>query len=130
MLLIVPSLVILSKTRTLYGALTPDDYTEDQRAKRVAAALSANGLPTNEDLHNAFLRPLLQIAPQLSALVECLGSIDGLTFGLSGAGPAFYVLRPDRRQRAAIEEICSGHGGQMTLIRTAIRTRPLQVSAS
>jgi 4-diphosphocytidyl-2-C-methyl-D-erythritol kinase len=129
MLLIVPGLAIPAKTRTLYSALTPDDYTEDQRAKRVAAAMSANGLPANEDLHNAFLRPLLQISPQLWALVECLGSIDGLTFGLSGAGPAFYVLRPNRTQRAAIEGICSGHGGQMTLIRTAIRTRPLQVSA-
>ena len=127
-LLIVPRLSIPEKTRTLYGALTPDDFTERQHAHRVAAAMSAGRMPANEDLHNAFLRPLLRIAAPLSRLVEDLLSVRKLTFGLSGAGPTFYVLSPDDAQRAAIEEICVVQCDNTTLIQTAIRTRPLHVS--
>jgi 4-diphosphocytidyl-2-C-methyl-D-erythritol kinase len=90
--LVVPPLHIPAKTGRLYGLLGPDDFTDGRRVERAAEAILAGNLPDPSLLHNAFARPLYELAPELTSVARTLEDAGASHVALSGAGPAHYVL--------------------------------------
>lgn len=84
------------KTARLFGALTPDDFTDGADVRRQAARI-LDGDPIDLDLlGNGFSRALLGLAPELVDIRRVMADVCGQPVALSGAGPTHYVVEPDR----------------------------------
>jgi 4-diphosphocytidyl-2-C-methyl-D-erythritol kinase len=88
--LFVADLELEDKTRRMYGALSPADFT-DGHTSHVAAESVRRGLPLSEtDLQNAFDRHVGQMAPQVaSAMALCRE--ENLGVFAAGSGPGFFT---------------------------------------
>jgi 4-diphosphocytidyl-2-C-methyl-D-erythritol kinase len=91
-ILIVPDLTIPDKTKTLYGMLEASDFSDGNRIGRGIRSLAKREVPDRQVLANAFERPLYSLMPALKDLRQILETVDCLAVGLSGAGPAHYVV--------------------------------------
>ncbi|HWO72324.1 MAG TPA: 4-(cytidine 5'-diphospho)-2-C-methyl-D-erythritol kinase [Dehalococcoidia bacterium] len=81
------------KTRRMYAALTPADYSDGRRA-HVAAECVRRGLPITEaEMANAFDRHIGEVAPPLAG-ARALCKDAGLAVFACGSGPAFFTLLP------------------------------------
>ena len=102
--IVVPTHDVLDKTKRLYAALEPTDFSSGQLTALAAHRLRQH-LPLIEDhLTNAFSRPARVIFPGLSFVWTKAEALCGRRFFLSGAGPALFALaadRPDARRQAA-----------------------------
>jgi 4-diphosphocytidyl-2-C-methyl-D-erythritol kinase len=78
------------KTRRMYAALNPSDFTNGHKAQ-VTAESVRRGLPLSEsDMQNAFDRHIEQIAPQMaSAMALCRD--ENLGVFAAGSGPGFFT---------------------------------------
>ena len=78
------------KTRRMYAALEPVDFTDGHEA-RVAAESIRRGLPLSEtDMHNAFDARVGELAPQVaSAMALCREERIGVF--AAGSGPGFFT---------------------------------------
>jgi 4-diphosphocytidyl-2-C-methyl-D-erythritol kinase len=97
---------ILDKTKRLYAALEPADFSSGELTLLAADRLRQH-LPLAEDqLTNAFSRAARAIFPGHSELWSEVEAICGRRFFLSGAGPALFALAADRadahRQQARL----------------------------
>jgi 4-diphosphocytidyl-2-C-methyl-D-erythritol kinase len=93
---VVPPHDVLDKTRRLYTALEPTDFSSG-KATALAADRLRQHLPLVEDqLTNAFSRAARGIFPGLSPLWSKVEAMCGRRFFLSGAGPALFALAADR----------------------------------
>ncbi len=99
--LVVPELTLAHKTRQLYAALSPADYSDGMATLRQAERLRLGQNLDPQLVRNAFLRPLLTF----EAVRRTLDAF--LTAGArwawpSGAGPTVFTWSP---QRAAAEQL-------------------------
>lgn len=91
LLIVTPDVKIPDKTATMYGALTPADFSDGTQVAGAVRRLRAGQLPAPADLHNAFARPLYELVPALARLPKIFCD-HGATFAaLSGAGPSHYT---------------------------------------
>jgi 4-diphosphocytidyl-2-C-methyl-D-erythritol kinase len=109
LVIVVPPHDVLDKTKRLYAALEPTDFSSGE-ATELAAQRLRQHLPLIEDhLTNAFSRPARVIFPGLSPLWTKAEAICGRRFFLSGAGPALFALAADRadarRQEAKLARL-------------------------
>jgi 4-diphosphocytidyl-2-C-methyl-D-erythritol kinase len=96
LVLVVPAHDVLDKTRRLYLALEPADFTSGAVTGRAAERL-VHGEPLEEaELVNAFTRAARGVFPGLAETWDQAESICGRKFFLSGAGPALFALAEDR----------------------------------
>ena len=87
---------VLDKTKRLYAALEPSDFSNGEIAELAAQRLRQH-LPVIEDhLTNAFSRAARTIFPGLASTWAHVEAICGRHFFLSGAGPALFALARDR----------------------------------
>jgi 4-diphosphocytidyl-2-C-methyl-D-erythritol kinase len=104
LVIVVPPHDVVDKTKRLYAALEPGDFSDGQVSNAAAERLRQH-LPVVEDhLTNAFSRPARVIFPGLSSSWSQVEAICGRRFFLSGAGPALFALavdRADARQQQA-----------------------------
>lgn len=108
LLIVTPHLAIENKTATMYGALTPADFSDGARVADVARRLRAGQLPDPRDLHNAFTRPLYAIAPDLARLPRIICDHGAKFAALSGAGPSHYTwFRTSVAARSAAGQMAS-----------------------
>jgi 4-diphosphocytidyl-2-C-methyl-D-erythritol kinase len=109
LIVVVPSHDVLDKTRVLYQALRPSDYSAGDATARAVAGVRKRLPLAAADLTNAFTRAAREIFPGLStSWAEC-ERVCGRGFYLSGAGPALFSLASDRtdarRQVATLARI-------------------------
>lgn len=96
LVIVVPPHDVLDKTRRLYAALEPTDFSSGEVTELAAQRLRQH-LPLIEDhLTNAFVRAARGIFPGLSHVWSQAEAICGRRFFLSGAGPALFALAADR----------------------------------
>ncbi len=81
---------LADKTRRMYGLMSPVDFTDGEKTSN-ASDLAAHGLPLREgDLHNAFDRHVVEVAPQVaSAMALCRA--EKLAVFAAGSGPGFFT---------------------------------------
>jgi 4-diphosphocytidyl-2-C-methyl-D-erythritol kinase len=106
---LVPPHDVLDKTKQLYAALEPADFSSGEVTALAADRLRRH-LPLVEDhLINAFSRAARALFPGLSALWTDVEAICGRRFFLSGAGPALFAFATDRadarRQQARLSRL-------------------------
>ena len=107
LVLVVPAHTLSDKTRRLYGALRPGDFSSGS-ATRSAAERLRQGLPLREsDLGNVFERAAREVFPGLSEVWAAAERRAQRRFCLSGAGPALFALAADhadaRRQVSQLQ---------------------------
>lgn len=99
-----PPLVIPRKTATLYGALTPADFSKGDRVLRQAALLRSTGFVDAHLLENAFCGPLYRLAPALERIPLAFERAGAPFAALSGAGPSHYTAVDNERTAAEIAD--------------------------
>ena len=129
-LLMVPTIDIPEKTTSLYSLIRPEDYSDGNQANETRELLAGNRLPGIRNLRNAFSRPLASIEPRILDLHRALSSSGCDAFGLSGAGPAHFVLEPERCVPGLRDALAQQFGNWLTLIPTRTRLAPLRVTQS
>jgi len=119
LLLVAPGGTIFRKTPTLYGALTPDDYSNGEQTRRLAdsAALTAATL-TSDSCRNVFTRAALEIFPGLNDVWERVAAATEFPPCLSGAGPAFFCMPSDETEQTKVAAALQNTEATAYLIRT------------
>ena len=118
LILVVPAHDILDKTRRLYGALQPGDFSSGELTQLAADRLSAHLAIRDADLTNVFTRAAREVFPGLADVWTEVERVAQRRFHLSGAGPAIFALANDRRD--AQRQVAALSQRQITA--TAIRT--------
>jgi 4-diphosphocytidyl-2-C-methyl-D-erythritol kinase len=126
-MLIVPDINIPQKTSTLYSRVRPADYSDGSQVAEVGRLLTNNQAPDCQRLGNAFTRPLSEIEPRILELQRVISELGVESFGLSGAGPAHYVLSPGDRAVEIQEALVDTFGNWLTCVQTQTRIHPLHV---
>ncbi len=90
--LLLPPATIARKTQTLYSLIGSADLTDGARTERGRGAVERGDLPTLTSLANAFSQPLARLVPESQNVLDTLPEHGVDRFGLSGAGPAHYVI--------------------------------------
>lgn len=103
--LVVPRVAIPEKTRTLYGSLQPEDFSNDDLARQTVAEIAAGQLPRPASLRNAFLRPLSVIAPVIPQVIATMHESGCHYVALTGAGPGLYTLCADHDEAHALLDV-------------------------
>lgn len=124
-LLIVPLIDIPHKTSTLYGLVDRSDYSTGGRIDRVMDTLKQGCVPTAADLGNAFSRPLSALVPSIAGVQSALFESGCRSFGLSGAGPAHYVLTDPDSEHALAAMMRARFGEWIRVASTRTRDRAL-----
>ncbi len=119
LLLVIPANSIRRKTPTLYGALALEDYTDGTHTRELcySSALS-RGTITSETCRNVFTKAALEIFPGLGDVWERTEQITKHPPCLSGAGPAFFCMPSDERERDAVAKSLRDTGAMTYLART------------
>jgi 4-diphosphocytidyl-2-C-methyl-D-erythritol kinase len=106
LVIVVPPHGLLDKTRRLYAALEPADFSTGEITRRGAEVLRRRERLDDTHLVNGFERAARVVFPGLSAAWAESERVCGRRFCLSGAGPALFALASDRadalRQRGRL----------------------------
>lgn len=86
-----PPVEIPRKTATLYGALTPADFSSGERVRQQGSLLHSARALDPSLLDNAFLAPLYRLQPALKRVSDTFRRAGAPFVALSGAGPTHYT---------------------------------------
>lgn len=128
--LLLPRSSIAEKTRTLYSMIVPGDFSDGSRSERVRQATENHVIPAMPDLANAFSRPLSTLVPDVRTLTDALSRCSTVRFGLSGAGPAHYVIGKDACEALSAYQLENRRLDLFETIQTRTRLTPLVVQQS
>jgi 4-diphosphocytidyl-2-C-methyl-D-erythritol kinase len=82
------------KTARMFGALTPDDFSEGDVTLGVREAVMAGSVLTDGELSNVFERVTSQMQPETELAMDALRA-SRMAPHLAGAGPSFFLLCPE-----------------------------------
>jgi 4-diphosphocytidyl-2-C-methyl-D-erythritol kinase len=118
LVLLVPPFHLTEKTRRVYSALTPADFTDGARTEALLRRLH-QGLPiADADLYNAFQRVAYAVFEELNVYRDALLAAGARRVHLAGSGPALFVLGPDEGAARAVHERLNPPGEQALVVRT------------
>jgi 4-diphosphocytidyl-2-C-methyl-D-erythritol kinase len=112
LVLLVPPFHLPEKTRRMYDALTPADFTDGSRTEALLGRLR-QGLPiVDEGLYNVFQRAAYEVFEGLGAYRDALIAAGARRVHLAGSGPALFALGPDEAAAQAMHDRLRRPGGQ------------------
>ncbi|HYI24830.1 MAG TPA: hypothetical protein VD767_05415 [Thermomicrobiales bacterium] len=117
-LLVVPDVAIPAKTATLYSLLESDDFSDGSMVSETARLLAGGCVPPRQNLENAFCRALASLDERIPALQNHLDRLE-VTWALSGAGPAHYVVASPDRLDDVQADLLDRSGTWVALFRTS-----------
>jgi 4-diphosphocytidyl-2-C-methyl-D-erythritol kinase len=118
LVLLVPPFRLPEKTRRMYAALTPGDFSDGARTEALRRRLN-RGLPiADAELYNAFERAAFEVFQGLDAYRDALLAAGARRVHLAGSGPALFALGPDEDGARAIYDRLRSPGGQALVVRT------------
>jgi 4-diphosphocytidyl-2-C-methyl-D-erythritol kinase len=118
LVLLAPPFHLPEKTRRMYDALTPADFSDGSRTEALLRRLQ-RGLPiVDSDLHNAFERAAYELFEGLDVYRDALLAAGARRAHLAGSGPALFALGLDEAAARAIRDRLQPPGGQALLVRT------------
>jgi 4-diphosphocytidyl-2-C-methyl-D-erythritol kinase len=125
-LLVVPREALAAKTATMYRELKPTDFTTGQRVTDIASSFLRSGIALGTgEVVNAFSRPLVTLLPRVGQLQDALRNLGDFPYGLSGAGPAHFVLAPKEVHPEIEDSLTAEFGDWLGFHSTVTRTRPI-----
>jgi 4-diphosphocytidyl-2-C-methyl-D-erythritol kinase len=96
-----PPSAVPDKTRALYAALGPTDWTDGRRTSAFAERRRSDRSIVAEMLPNAFDRAADETYPGFAELRRRLSAAAGVPMRLTGAGPTLYALFASRHKAAS-----------------------------
>jgi 4-diphosphocytidyl-2C-methyl-D-erythritol kinase len=114
------------KTRRMYAALTPADFSDGARTEACVAAIREGRPPGDDDLSNAFERVAYGLFEGLDAYREALVAAGAGRVYLAGAGPALFALAADEPSAGEMLSRLRAPGGQAFVARTLTAAESLQ----
>lgn len=82
------------KTARMFGALSPDDYSDGEATFGLREAVEAGRPVGDAELSNVFERVVATMQPETALAIDALAA-QGLAAHLAGAGPSFFLLLQD-----------------------------------
>ena len=119
LVLLVPPHDVLDKTRRLYAALVPSDFSSGDATQHAAERLR-RGQPF--ECVNAFERAAREVFPGLSEAWQDAERRSKRAFHLSGAGPALFAFASDRADAQQIANLLGEGGYAVRTVRHARAT--------
>ena len=92
LLLVVPPLVLPNKTRRMYHALRPRDFSDGSHTRALADHIRGGKAPDDDDLYNAFEGAALESFAGLASYRESLLRAGARRVHLAGSGPALFAV--------------------------------------
>jgi 4-diphosphocytidyl-2-C-methyl-D-erythritol kinase len=96
LVIVVPPHDLVDKTRRLYAAVQPSDFSSGEITEAAAALLRRHASIHDAHLANGFERAARAVFPGLSGVWAEAEHVCRRSFFLSGAGPALFALASDR----------------------------------
>lgn len=118
LVLLVPPFRLPGKTRRMYDALRPADFTDGQRAEALQRRLQRGLSIADADLHNAFERVAYEVFQGLDAYRDALLAAGARRVHLAGSGPTLFALGPKEGTARAVHARLRPPGGQALVVRT------------
>ncbi len=126
LVLLAPPLAFPEKTRRMYAALTPSDFTDGSRTEAFVDGIRAGRPVDGASLHNAFERVAFEAFVGLDRYRDALLAAGARQVYLAGSGPALFALAPDEEAARAVYERLRPPGGQAFLARTLTAAEALR----
>lgn len=129
LVLVCPGGAPADKTRALYRALSPDEWSDGGATRRLADRLRNRAPLGDAILVNGFDGAAARVYPAFDALRSRLATLVGRPFHLTGAGPTLYALFPEggAADEAARRLLRSGLDARVA--RTVARRPAIRASA-
>lgn len=112
-------------TAVVFGALTPDTYTDGQATARLAQALREGGLPPLDEVVNALEARVCQDYPAVAESRAAFLRAGAQMVRMSGSGPTLFALFPSLREAQPVYQALLQEGRQVWLTHTISRAGAL-----
>jgi len=113
-----PPIVMADKTRRMYAALGPADFTDGGRTREVVERVRLGREVRGELLYNVFERAALEVFEGLAAYREAFREAAGGEVWLAGAGPAMFSLHGSREEAEEVAGRLGPEEGRVFVART------------
>jgi 4-diphosphocytidyl-2-C-methyl-D-erythritol kinase len=127
LVLLVPPHDVTEKTRRLYEALQPSDFTSGKATSSAAACLERGEPIASDFMLNGFERAARSVFPGLSDVWDGAEALSRRRFFLSGAGPSIFALAANaadaRTQAARLDHLDGATYAVRTVKRARVATR-------
>lgn len=129
LVLVAPPFSLPDKTKRLYEALSPDDFSDGARSDDAAERIRHGEPLDDSDLYNAFERAAYERFPALAAYRDALLAAGAPRVHLAGSGPALFALAAGEAEARRIHDSLALPSGQRFVVRTigaaeALRSEP------
>jgi 4-diphosphocytidyl-2-C-methyl-D-erythritol kinase len=121
--LLIPSHEIADKTRRLYAALEPSDFSSGEVTERAAERLRRSEPVVESYIVNGFKRAAYAVFPGLAEAWQEAERVCRRRFFLSGAGPALFALATDRNDARRQLLKLKGMNADIQAVRTVKHAR-------
>ncbi len=120
LVLLVPGSSIEDKSRRMYEALTPEDFTDGSRTRALADLINAGGRVEDKHLFNAFDRVAYEVFGGLATYRDALLEAGAASVHVCGAGPSLFALASGEPEALAIRARLHRlrHGERVHVVRT------------
>lgn len=111
------------KTRRMYAALRPEDFSDGSRTEALVGRLRAGQPVRDEDAFNAFERAAYEVFDGLAAYRDALLAAGARRAQVAGSGPALFALcESEEEARAIAGRLSASCQGESPLEAMAVRT--------
>ncbi len=112
LVLLAPPLELPEKTRRMYAALTPADFSDGSRADAIVRRIREGGAVDDGSLYNVFERVAYEVFEGLDAYRDALLTAGVRRVHLAGSGPALFALGADEDEARSVHARLRLPGGQ------------------
>ena len=126
LVVVAPPIAPADKTRRMYAALTPYDFSDGSRTAALVAAIREGRAVTDGGLCNVFERTAYAVFEGLDAYREALLAAGARRVHLAGAGPTLFALAQDEASARAMLMRLRAPGGLAFAARTLTAAESLR----
>ena len=120
LVLLVPSIRVPDKTATMYGGLSPSNYTSGSLTRKLEARIRGGGDVPPQFLFNAFDEVALEVLPELLPYREAFHELGAREIHLVGSGPSMFAPVSSKEVGTAVSLMLQHrHGWESYLVTPA-----------
>ena len=104
LVILVPKIEMPYKTATMYGHLTPNDYTTGEISLQLRSCLESGKRPDDNLFFNVFERVAFDLLPQLQVYRRAMIQAGASCVRLTGSGPTLYTVEICEKKATKLAE--------------------------
>ena len=130
LVVVAPPIFMPEKTKTMYGALRSEDFSDGQRTETLVVRLRRGERVRGEDMCNAFERAAYESFEGLAGYRDRLLGAGAADVHLAGAGPALFAMFGSREEADGVAEAMAGSEARVFVARTLGAAEATQMVSS